>query len=70
MKTLPADEHGVRMRAANFFFEQSLSDMPGQLEKMNEIEAEKEVLSSTFMIVSPSHTSLHRSKGSCTTRRW
>ena len=47
MKTLPVEEHGVRMRAANFFFEQSLNDMPGQLEKMNEIEAEKEVLSST-----------------------
>ncbi|KDQ33773.1 hypothetical protein PLEOSDRAFT_1099731 [Pleurotus ostreatus PC15] len=43
MKTLPVEEHGVRMRAANFFFEQSLNDMPGQLEKMNEIEAEKEI---------------------------
>ena len=55
MKTLPVEEHGVRMRAANFFFEQSLNDMPGQLEKMNEIEAEKEVLSSTSGFFSVSH---------------
>ncbi|KAL0947332.1 hypothetical protein HGRIS_013451 [Hohenbuehelia grisea] len=41
MHTLPAEEHGVRMRAANFFFEQPLTNMPGQLEKMLEIEAEK-----------------------------
>ncbi|KAF9487870.1 nucleotide-binding domain-containing protein [Pleurotus eryngii] len=43
MKTLPVEEHGVRMRVANFFFEQSLNDMPGQLEKMNEIEAAREI---------------------------
>ncbi|KAF8873838.1 nucleotide-binding domain-containing protein [Infundibulicybe gibba] len=39
MHTLPAHEHGVRMRMANFFFEQSIDKMPGQLEKMNEIAA-------------------------------
>ncbi|KAF8877527.1 hypothetical protein BD779DRAFT_1789543 [Infundibulicybe gibba] len=39
MHTLPAHEHGVRMRMANFFFEQSIHKMPGQLEKMNEIAA-------------------------------
>ena len=43
MSTLPAEEHGVRMRAANFFFEQTLDAMPGQLEKMYEIEAQTEV---------------------------
>ncbi|KAF8875165.1 hypothetical protein BD779DRAFT_1678369 [Infundibulicybe gibba] len=32
-------EHGVRMRMANFFFEQSIHKMSGQLEKMNEIAA-------------------------------
>ncbi|KAF8880844.1 nucleotide-binding domain-containing protein [Infundibulicybe gibba] len=37
--TLPAQEHGVRMRMANFFFEQSIHRMSGQLEKMNEIAA-------------------------------
>ncbi|KAF8880845.1 nucleotide-binding domain-containing protein [Infundibulicybe gibba] len=37
--TLPAQEHGVRMRMANFFFEQSIHKMSGQLEKMNEIAA-------------------------------
>ncbi|KAF8878561.1 hypothetical protein BD779DRAFT_1676820 [Infundibulicybe gibba] len=37
--TLPAHEHGVRMRMANFFFEQSIHKMSGQLEKMNEIAA-------------------------------
>ncbi|KAJ8469198.1 hypothetical protein ONZ45_g16974 [Pleurotus djamor] len=44
MSTLPAEEHGVRMRAANFFFEQTLDAMPGQLEKMYEIEAQTEIL--------------------------
>ncbi|KAF8875175.1 nucleotide-binding domain-containing protein [Infundibulicybe gibba] len=39
MHTLPAQEHGVRMRMANFFFEQSIHKMSGQLEKMNEIAA-------------------------------
>lgn len=68
MKTVPVQEHGVRMRAANFFFEQSLNDMPGQLEKMNEIEAEKEVMLSTSKIPDQSYTSSNRSKASCTTR--
>ncbi|KAF8883580.1 hypothetical protein BD779DRAFT_1801963 [Infundibulicybe gibba] len=41
--TLPAHEHGVRMRMANFFFEQSIHKMSGQLEKMNEIAAVHDV---------------------------
>ncbi|KAF8875166.1 hypothetical protein BD779DRAFT_1678370 [Infundibulicybe gibba] len=43
MHTLPAQEHGVRMRMANFFFEQSIHKMSGQLEKMNEIAAVHDV---------------------------
>ncbi|KAF8656402.1 hypothetical protein AX16_002547 [Volvariella volvacea WC 439] len=38
MKIVPVEEHGVRMRMANFFFEQVLEKMPGQLEKMLEIQ--------------------------------
>lgn len=39
MEKLPVEEHGVRMRMANFFFEKKLEAMPGQLEKMLEIQA-------------------------------
>ncbi|KAF8647033.1 hypothetical protein AX16_006870 [Volvariella volvacea WC 439] len=38
MNLVPVEEHGVRMRMANFFFEQQLEKMPGQLEKMLEIQ--------------------------------
>jgi D-amino-acid oxidase len=43
MKTVPVEVHGTRMRMANFFFESSINDMPGQLEKMLEIEAQTEI---------------------------
>ncbi|KAF8897693.1 FAD dependent oxidoreductase [Infundibulicybe gibba] len=42
MHTLPVQEHGIRMRMANFFFQERLENMPGQLEKMNEIAAVKD----------------------------
>ncbi|KAJ8522337.1 hypothetical protein ONZ45_g1118 [Pleurotus djamor] len=44
MSVLPVEDHGVRMRTANFFFDKSIDAMPGQLEKMYEIEAQTEIL--------------------------
>ncbi|KDQ55078.1 hypothetical protein JAAARDRAFT_208830 [Jaapia argillacea MUCL 33604] len=43
MKALPAEEHGVRMRTANFFFCDPVETMPGQLKKMVEIEAVSDI---------------------------
>lgn len=43
MHLLPTEDHGVRMRMANFFFSQPLESMPGQLLKMHEIESVTEV---------------------------
>jgi D-amino-acid oxidase len=43
MQILPAEEHGVRMRTANFFFSKQLEDMPGQLLKMNEVKSISDV---------------------------
>lgn len=43
MHLLPTEDHGVRMRMANFFFSQPLENMPGQLLKMHEIESTTEV---------------------------
>jgi len=43
MRTLPAEEHGVRMRMANFFFSKPLEEIPSQLCKMNEIKAASDV---------------------------
>ena len=43
MDFLPVEEHGVRMRIANFFFEAPIESMPSQLEKMNEIAAVPDV---------------------------
>ncbi|KAF8877515.1 FAD dependent oxidoreductase [Infundibulicybe gibba] len=40
---LPVEEHGVRMRMANFFFGQSIHKMSGQLQKMNEISAAHDI---------------------------
>ena len=44
-------DHGVRMRMANFFFDQVLENMPdpGQLEKYQEIVAQTEVSDSGRM---------------------
>ncbi len=52
-KMLPPNEyldHGVRMRMANFFFDQVLEEMPdrGQLDKYEEIVAQSEVNLNTF----------------------
>jgi D-amino-acid oxidase len=43
VRTIPVEEHGVRMRMANFFFEKDISEMPDQLEKMLEIASVKDV---------------------------
>lgn len=43
MQLFPAEEHGVRMRMANFFFTRAIEDMPGQLSKMNEICSQVDV---------------------------
>ena len=43
IQLLPVEEHGVRMRMSNFFFSQPLETMPGQLEKMKEIESTTDV---------------------------
>jgi hypothetical protein len=49
MEVLPVEEHGVRMRIANFFFEKPISEMPGQLEKMNEIANVPDVRHGPFL---------------------
>ncbi|KZT65247.1 nucleotide-binding domain-containing protein [Daedalea quercina L-15889] len=38
MKLVPAEDHGVRMRLANFFFDRPLENLPDQYQKMKEIE--------------------------------
>ena len=38
MALLPKEDHGVRMRPANFFFDRRLEELPDQYEKMKEIE--------------------------------
>jgi D-amino-acid oxidase len=43
VRTIPVEEHGVRMRMANFFFEKNINEMPDQLEKMLEIASVKDV---------------------------
>lgn len=44
METLPVEEHGIRMRMANFFFSRAMESMPGQMKKMVEIMAVPEVI--------------------------
>ncbi|KAF8641335.1 hypothetical protein AX16_010033 [Volvariella volvacea WC 439] len=43
MKFLPAEDHGVRMRMANFFFKEQIERLPGQLEKMVEIQEASDI---------------------------
>ncbi|EPS99473.1 hypothetical protein FOMPIDRAFT_1086801, partial [Fomitopsis schrenkii] len=38
MDMLPVEDHGVRMRLANFFFDRPLENLPDQYQKMKEIE--------------------------------
>ena len=38
MDLLPVEDHGVRMRLANFFFDRPLENLPDQYQKMREIE--------------------------------
>ena len=51
MQLLPAEHHGVRMRMSNLFFSKPLEQMPGQLEKMREIESNGEVCVHLFSSV-------------------
>ena len=53
-KLLPAESHGVRMRVANFFFDQPIEHNPEEFEKMCEIDAEK--VSDTTKPMRPSRT--------------
>ena len=38
MDMLPVEDHGIRMRLANFFFDRPLENLPDQYQKMKEIE--------------------------------
>lgn len=68
MAKLPAEEHGVRMRTANFFFEAPIESMPGQLEKMQEIEAVTEVCQVSFATLVAKRGICYRFRASSATR--
>jgi hypothetical protein len=80
VRSIPVEEHGVRMRMANFFHK-DLNDTPDQLEKMVEIEGVKDVrarspnrLSVSFLTAfefrsKASNTTRHSSPNTPSTRR-